>query len=157
MAGAISVTGPPKAKATPTWAGNMRRCSSTCCAGRVSHSRTRGRCFQIRPARCASSPIRPACASASAGSNATAVWAAKLGVNLQSSTLKDDETGEPFHVQQAGQIRAFRAAWTEAGHTREPRASVSRSIIALTDDRDRTYFGRGREDEDQVGHIDEST
>src|SRR6188472_4424543 len=26
-------------------------------------------------------------------SNATAVWAAKLGMNLQSSTLKDDETG----------------------------------------------------------------
>jgi alkanesulfonate monooxygenase SsuD/methylene tetrahydromethanopterin reductase-like flavin-dependent oxidoreductase (luciferase family) len=67
-----------------------------------------------------------------AGSNATAVWAAKLGVNLQSSTLKDDETGEPFHVQQAAQIRAFRAAWKEAGHAREPRVSVSRSIIALT-------------------------
>ena len=42
-----------------------------------------------------------------AGSNATAVWAAKLGMNLQSSTLKNDETGEPFHVQQAAQIRAF--------------------------------------------------
>jgi alkanesulfonate monooxygenase SsuD/methylene tetrahydromethanopterin reductase-like flavin-dependent oxidoreductase (luciferase family) len=33
-----------------------------------------------------------------AGSNATAVWAAKLGMNLQSSTLKFDETGEPFHI-----------------------------------------------------------
>ncbi|PLL87939.1 LLM class flavin-dependent oxidoreductase, partial [Klebsiella michiganensis] len=39
-----------------------------------------------------------------AGSNATAMWAAKLGMNLQSSTLKDDETGEPFHIQQAKQI-----------------------------------------------------
>src|SRR5665213_685873 len=38
-----------------------------------------------------------------AGSNATAVWAAKLGMNLQSSTLKNDETGEAFHVQQAAQ------------------------------------------------------
>lgn len=28
------------------------------------------------------------------GSNATARWAAKLGMNLQSSTLKDDESGE---------------------------------------------------------------
>ena len=28
-----------------------------------------------------------------AGSNATAVWAARLGMNLQSSTLKFDETG----------------------------------------------------------------
>jgi alkanesulfonate monooxygenase SsuD/methylene tetrahydromethanopterin reductase-like flavin-dependent oxidoreductase (luciferase family) len=90
-----------------------------------------------------------------AGSNATAVWAAKLGVNLQSSTLKDDETGEPFHVQQAAQIRAFRAAWKEAGHAREPRVSVSRSIFALVNDRDRTYFGRGTEEEDQVGFIDE--
>ncbi|MFZ1962341.1 MAG: LLM class flavin-dependent oxidoreductase [Roseiarcus sp.] len=92
-----------------------------------------------------------------AGSNATAVWAAKLGMNLQSSTLKNDETGEAFHVQQAAQIRAYRAAWKEAGHAREPRVSVSRSIFALVDDRDRAYFGRGREEEDQIGHIDEKT
>jgi alkanesulfonate monooxygenase SsuD/methylene tetrahydromethanopterin reductase-like flavin-dependent oxidoreductase (luciferase family) len=92
-----------------------------------------------------------------AGSNATAIWAAKLGMNLQSSTLKNDETGEAFHVQQAAQIRAYRAAWKEAGHAREPRVSVSRSIFALMDDRDRTYFGRGREDDDQIGFIDEKT
>src|SRR6201994_3863088 len=89
-----------------------------------------------------------------AGSNATAVWAAKLGMNLQSSTLKFDESGEPFHVQQAKQIRAFRAAWKEAGHTRPPRVSVSRSIFALIDDRDRAYFGRGEQDADQFGYID---
>jgi alkanesulfonate monooxygenase SsuD/methylene tetrahydromethanopterin reductase-like flavin-dependent oxidoreductase (luciferase family) len=87
-------------------------------------------------------------------SNATAVWAAKLGMHLQSSTLKEDETGEPFHVQQARQIRAYRAAWKEAGHTREPRVSVSRSIFALVDDRDRAYFGRDDESGDQVGIID---
>jgi len=92
-----------------------------------------------------------------AGSNATANWAAKLGMNLQSSTLKDDETGEAFHVQQAAQIRAFRAAWKEAGHAREPRVSVSRSIFALVDDRDRAYFGRGDQGEDQIGFIDEKT
>ena len=92
-----------------------------------------------------------------AGSNRTAVWAAKLGMNLQSSTLKDDETGEPFHVQQAAQIRAFREAWMESGHTREPRVSVSRSIFALVDDRDRVYFGRGRAEGDQIGFIDEKT
>jgi alkanesulfonate monooxygenase SsuD/methylene tetrahydromethanopterin reductase-like flavin-dependent oxidoreductase (luciferase family) len=89
-----------------------------------------------------------------AGSNATAAWAAKLGMNLQSSTLKFDETGEPFHVQQAAQIRAFRAAWKEAGHTRTPRVSVSRSIFALVDDRDRAYFGQGGQDGDQFGYID---
>lgn len=92
-----------------------------------------------------------------AGSNATAIWAAKLGMNLQSSTLKDDETGEPFHIQQAKQIRAYREAWKEAGHQRTPRVSVSRSIFALTDDRDRAYFGRGGQEEDSVGFIDEST
>lgn len=92
-----------------------------------------------------------------ASSNATAIWAAKLGMNLQSSTLKNDETGEPFHVQQAAQIRAYRAAWKEAGHTREPRVSVSRSIFALVDERDRAYFGHGREESDQVGFIDEKT
>jgi alkanesulfonate monooxygenase SsuD/methylene tetrahydromethanopterin reductase-like flavin-dependent oxidoreductase (luciferase family) len=92
-----------------------------------------------------------------AGSNATAVWAAKLGMNLQSSTLKYDETGEPFHVQQAAQVRAFRAAWKEAGHARTPRVSVSRSIFALIDDRDRAYFGRGGDEQDQVGFIDGPT
>jgi alkanesulfonate monooxygenase SsuD/methylene tetrahydromethanopterin reductase-like flavin-dependent oxidoreductase (luciferase family) len=75
-------------------------------------------------------------------------------MNLQSSTLKFDETGEPFHVQQANQIRAFRAAWKEAGHRRTPRVSVSRSIFALVDDRDRAYFGRGEQEGDQFGYID---
>ena len=92
-----------------------------------------------------------------AASNATAIWAAKLGMNLQSSTLKNDETGQPFHIQQAEQIRAYRQAWKEAGHTRTPRVSVSRSIFALVDDRDRTYFGRDDDQQDQVGYIDENT
>src|SRR5450432_1607351 len=86
-----------------------------------------------------------------ASSNATAVWAATMGMNLQSSTLKNDEGGLPFHVQQADQIRAFREAWKAAGHKREPRVSVSRSIFALVDDRDRAYFGHEGEDDDQVG------
>ncbi len=92
-----------------------------------------------------------------AGSNATAAWAGKLGMNLQSSTLKDDETGEPFHVQQAAQIRVYREAWKAAGHARTPRVSVSRSIMPLVDDRDRLYFGRGGKEEDTVGFIDERT
>jgi len=86
-------------------------------------------------------------------SNATAIWAAQMGMNLQSSTLKMDESGEPFHVQQAKQIRAYREAWAAAGHDRAPRVSVSRSIFALVDDRDRAYFGRDRS-EDQIGVID---
>lgn len=85
-------------------------------------------------------------------SNATAIWAARMGMNLQSSTLKADETGEPFHVQQARQIRAYRAAWAEAGHDRQPRVSVSRSIFALVNDIDRAYFG-GDDSSDQIGVI----
>jgi len=92
-----------------------------------------------------------------AGSNATAAWAAKLGMNMQSSTLKNDEGGRPLHVQQAEQIRIFREAWKAAGHKREPRASVSRSIFALVDDRDRTYFGRSGEGEDTVGYLGDNT
>lgn len=92
-----------------------------------------------------------------AATNATAAWAARLGMNMQSSTLKFDETGEPLHIQQAAQIRAFRAAWKEAGHTRVPRVSVSRSIFALIDDRDRLYFGRGGNERDHIGFLDENT
>ncbi len=92
-----------------------------------------------------------------AGSNATAVWAAKLGLNLQSSTLKDDETGEAFHIQQAKQIRAYRDAWKEAGHERSPRVSVSRSIFALMNDQDWMYFGRSGKEQDSIGFIDENT
>jgi alkanesulfonate monooxygenase SsuD/methylene tetrahydromethanopterin reductase-like flavin-dependent oxidoreductase (luciferase family) len=92
-----------------------------------------------------------------AASNSTAVWAAKRGMNLQTSTLKFDETGEPLHIQQAAQIRAFREAWKKAGHTRTPRVSVSRSIFALLDDRDRAYFGRSSQEGDKIGFLDEST
>lgn len=92
-----------------------------------------------------------------AGSNATAVWAAKLGMSLQSSTLKNDETGEPFHIQQAKQIRTYREAWAEAGHDRTPRVSVSRSIFPLVSDQDRSYFGRSADGGDKVGYIDAQT
>ena len=90
-------------------------------------------------------------------SNATSKWAATLGMNLQSSTLKDDESGEPLHVQQRKQIETYRAAWKEAGHQREPRVSVSRSIFPLVDGRDWAYFGRDGRDQDRVGYIDANT
>src|SRR5688500_8213122 len=61
-----------------------------------------------------------------AASTATAEWTARSGMNLMSSTLVFDETGEPLHVQQRKQIEAYRAAWKDAGHEREPRVSVSR-------------------------------
>jgi len=92
-----------------------------------------------------------------AGSQGTAAWAAQLGMNLQSSTLITNESDKPFHQQQAEQIQAFRAAWREAGHEREPRVSVSRSIFALVDRQDRAYFGRRGQDSDEIGFIDPAT
>jgi alkanesulfonate monooxygenase SsuD/methylene tetrahydromethanopterin reductase-like flavin-dependent oxidoreductase (luciferase family) len=90
------------------------------------------------------------------GSDATAVWAAQMGMNLQCSTLKNDESGRPLHIQQAEQIRAYRQAWKEAGHAREPRVSVSRSIFALMNDRDRMYFGGNAGSDDTIGMLDEN-
>ena len=88
-----------------------------------------------------------------AGSDATARWAARMGMHLMSSTLKDDESGEPFHVQQRKQIDAFREEWAAQGHGFEPRVSVSRSIFAITDDRDRRYFLGSGERGDQFGSV----
>src|SRR5881392_4177501 len=92
-----------------------------------------------------------------AGSRPTAEWAARQGMNMQSSTLMTEDAGVPFHELQAEQIRLFRDAWAKAGHQREPRISVSRSIFALVDDRDRAFFGRGNDDADKVGYIDAQT
>ncbi|WP_085367692.1 LLM class flavin-dependent oxidoreductase [Leifsonia sp. NCR5] len=91
-----------------------------------------------------------------AGSRATAVWTAEQGMNLMSSTLLTEDTGVPFDQLQAEQIRMFRDAWREAGHEREPRVSVSRSIIPIIDDETRRYFGASAvaESSDQVGHLD---
>jgi alkanesulfonate monooxygenase SsuD/methylene tetrahydromethanopterin reductase-like flavin-dependent oxidoreductase (luciferase family) len=92
-----------------------------------------------------------------AASQRTAAWTAEMGMNMQSSTLISNESEQPFHVQQAEQIQVFRDAWQKAGHERQPRVSVSRSIFALVDDRDRAYFGRRNQDADEVGFIDAET
>jgi alkanesulfonate monooxygenase SsuD/methylene tetrahydromethanopterin reductase-like flavin-dependent oxidoreductase (luciferase family) len=89
-----------------------------------------------------------------AASNATAVWAAENGMNLQSSTLKFDESGKPFHIQQAEQIRLYKEAWKKVGHQREPRVSVSRSIFALVTEQDRIYFGQQGKGADTFGYIE---
>ena len=88
------------------------------------------------------------------GSTETAVWAAKQGMNLQSSTLVNFESKEPFHIQQAKQLRAFKEAWKEAGHDFEPRTLLTRSIQPITTDLDRQLFGElGDEATDQVGFL----
>src|SRR5450432_1692437 len=87
-------------------------------------------------------------------SNATAVWAAQRGMNLQTSTLKFDEGGKPFHIQQAEQIRLYKEAWKKAGHKRTPRISVSRSVFALVDETDHQLFGQESKRGDQIGMIE---
>jgi alkanesulfonate monooxygenase SsuD/methylene tetrahydromethanopterin reductase-like flavin-dependent oxidoreductase (luciferase family) len=89
-----------------------------------------------------------------AGTRATAEWVATQGMNLMSSTLLTEDTGVPFHQLQAEQIERFRDAWREAGHPREPRVSVSRSIFPLVSDTDRAYFGHQGRGEDSVGYLD---
>ena len=89
-----------------------------------------------------------------AGSRATAEWTGTMGMNLMSSTLLTEDTGVPFHQLQAEQIQRFRDAWAAAGHEREPRVSVSRSIFPLVTDLDRAYFGGSGDDTDQVGYLD---
>jgi len=89
-----------------------------------------------------------------AGTRATAEWAAARGMNLMSSTLLSEDTGVPFHQLQAEQILRFRKAWADAGHPREPRVSVSRSIFPIVNDLDRAYFDRESGRGDQVGFLD---
>jgi alkanesulfonate monooxygenase SsuD/methylene tetrahydromethanopterin reductase-like flavin-dependent oxidoreductase (luciferase family) len=92
------------------------------------------------------------------GTRATATWTAEQGMNLMSSTLLTEDTGVPFGDLQAEQIALFREAWAKAGWDREPRVSVSRSIMPITTDLDRAYFGGRAEDhKDQVGYLDAST
>ena len=74
-------------------------------------------------------------------------------MNLMSSTLLLEDTQMPFNQLQAEQISLFREAWAKAGHEREPRVSVSRSIMPITSDLDRSLFG-GDANEDQVGWLD---
>ena len=87
------------------------------------------------------------------GSRETAAWAGEQGMNLMSSTLLLEDTSVPFDQLQAEQIMLFRDAWEREGHTREPRVSVSRSVIPITSDFDRRLFGADA-NEDQVGWLD---
>ncbi len=88
------------------------------------------------------------------GTRATAEWTAEQGMNLMSSTLLSEDTGVPFDQLQAEQIQRYRRAWAEAGWPREPRVSVSRSVMPITSDLDRQYFGSGRGEGDQVGLLE---
>ncbi|GAA1371083.1 LLM class flavin-dependent oxidoreductase [Luteococcus sanguinis] len=90
-----------------------------------------------------------------AGTRETAEWAGRVGVNLMSSTLLTEATGESFGDLQAEQLERYRTAFTEGGHLFTPRTSVSRSIFPIVDADDQAMFGQlRREGRDQVGVID---
>jgi alkanesulfonate monooxygenase SsuD/methylene tetrahydromethanopterin reductase-like flavin-dependent oxidoreductase (luciferase family) len=89
-----------------------------------------------------------------AGSRRTAEWTGEQGMNLMSSTLLTEDTGVPFHQLQAEQIQRFHDSWKAAGHQREPRVSVSRSIFPIVSDVDHAYFGQQSGSQDQVGYLD---
>ncbi|NLA65931.1 MAG: LLM class flavin-dependent oxidoreductase [Leucobacter sp.] len=90
-----------------------------------------------------------------AGSRETAEQTGRLGLNLMSSTLLTEATGQPFHVLQREQIDRFREAYRSAGHAGSPRVSVSRSVFPIMNQQDELYFGlRSRENDDQIGIID---
>ena len=154
---AISVTSRPRAPTRPTWHASTRGSSWRSLRGRASPSRTPGRCSPNPPGLLRVEPHSDGLRERiwwGAGTRKTAEWAAEQGMNLMSSTLLSEDTGVPFHQLQAEQIERFRKAWANAGHTREPRVSVSRSIFPIVNDLDRMYFGREGNSQDQVGFID---
>lgn len=90
-----------------------------------------------------------------AGSFDTARWSAQQGVNLMSSTLVEEATGQSLGELQNDQIEVYREAWAQAGHDWQPRVSVSRSVFPIVSEEDRLmYSAMGGESEDQIGIID---
>jgi alkanesulfonate monooxygenase SsuD/methylene tetrahydromethanopterin reductase-like flavin-dependent oxidoreductase (luciferase family) len=78
---------------------------------------------------------------------ASAQWAAEQGMNLMSSTLLSEDTGDPFHELQAAQIQIYRDRWAEMGHAFTPRVSVARGED-LRVQICRVHLGHGRVERD---------
>ena len=79
-----------------------------------------------------------------AGSNATAVWAAKLGMNLQSSTLKDDETGRAV-PRPAGRADPGLPRGLEGGRSRARAARLGQPQHLRAGRRPRSRLFRARQ------------
>ncbi|NQX12026.1 LLM class flavin-dependent oxidoreductase [Microbacteriaceae bacterium VKM Ac-2855] len=65
------------------------------------------------------------------GTEASAVRAGTLGMDIQVSTLNTEETGLSFEEQQAVQIRSYRAAFAAAHPERTPRVAAGRIVLPL--------------------------
>lgn len=92
-----------------------------------------------------------------AGSNASAIQAAKDGLNLMSSTLVSEADGRTLGEVQYDQIQAYRAAWKEAGHDWTPRVSISRSIFPIVTAQDQQLFATSATGKDQIGSLGEGS
>jgi hypothetical protein len=77
-------------------------------------------------------------------------------MNLMGSTLLLEDTSVPLDELQGEQIVIFRDAWREAGHEREPRVSVSRSVLPITSDLVRRLFGHETDEDRSAGSTSHS-
>ena len=142
----------------PTWPAATPRSSCRCSRGRASPQPNPRPMFPNPPGLLRVEPHSEGLRERiwwGAGSDATARWAAEQGMHLMSSTLKADETGEPFHVQQRKQIEVFREAWREAGH--EARAAGLGEPLDHADHhrpRPAVLRARGARSSDQFGQIE---
>lgn len=90
-----------------------------------------------------------------AGTRESAEEVGRMGLNLMSSTLLTEATGQPLHELQFEQIERYRSAYRQAGHSGTPRVSVSRSVFPIVNEQDELYFGvRSGQSMDQIGVID---
>ncbi|WP_091699407.1 LLM class flavin-dependent oxidoreductase [Micrococcus terreus] len=88
------------------------------------------------------------------GNTASGVRAGEQGYNLVSSTLLLQDDGRPFHIQQADQLRQYRAAYAASGHTTGGMTAVTRSVFPVVTDTDRLYFGGRSSREDSAGMLE---
>ena len=159
MDGATSAIVWPTVRTMRAWGDAIRRKFSSYCRAKGSRNLTRDQCSQTLQDSCGSNPTPKDCETVSGGDGFQCYsnLGCEAGHELAEFDPQIRRIRRALHVQQAAQIRAFRAAWAEAGHTRVPRVSVSRSIFALVNDLDRAYFGRGGQEEDQIGFLDATT
>jgi alkanesulfonate monooxygenase SsuD/methylene tetrahydromethanopterin reductase-like flavin-dependent oxidoreductase (luciferase family) len=87
------------------------------------------------------------------GTRSTAEWTARMGLNLQSSTLLSEDTGVPFGELQAEETATSGDTCVAQGLAREPGVPISRSVLPITSDTDRMYFG-DQDHDDQVGLLE---
>jgi len=66
-----------------------------------------------------------------AGGTDSGIWAGQQGMNLLSSTLLPEDTGRPFHIAQADQIKAYRQAPPDSGRATGGRSAGTRSAFPV--------------------------